>query len=127
MKVMKQMFVTIAATVVLAAAASASTLNTPILPDFGATNVLECDAVNIGTRTIGSVVLDLVGTDGTIWGTSTCTNLAPDAECGVFTPPNANISARCRITVTGGSKANVRADLLVHDTTTFISAVGAAY
>lgn len=127
MKAISRTLMAIVAIAALAGAATAATLNTPILPDFGSSNVLECDAVNIGSRPIGTVVLDLVGTDGTVWGTSTCTSLAPDAECEVLTPPNQNISARCRVTVTGGSKSNVRADLLVHDTSTLISAVAEAY
>lgn len=100
------------ATVALAAVASAAELDTPILDDFGPDYQLHCNAVNVGTKAITSVVVDLVGTDGTIHATNTCSNLAANAACDAATPSGANISARCRVTIKGGAKSKVRAVLV---------------
>ncbi len=111
MKALTSIISLFVATMALAAVASAAELDTAVLDDFGPNWQLNCHAVNVGTKTITSVVVDLVGTDGSIKATNTCSNLAADGDCGAATANGANISARCRVTITGGSKSKVRAVL----------------
>lgn len=116
MKALSRILTAVLATAALATVARADgTLNTPVLPGFGATTQLDCQAVNVGSTAITTVVADLVGTDGHVWATKTCTGLNHDAVCDA-NETGLNIEARCRVTVTGGDPLNVRATLHVLDT-----------
>ena len=90
-------------TLAMSGAAHAGTLTTgPLLPDFGTSSQVRCEAVNVGTTPV-TITIDIINTNnGLVGQTNTCTNVAPDHGCG--TALLSSFGGFCRITTTGSTK-----------------------
>lgn len=96
-------FVVAVCTLAMSGAAHAGTLTTaPLLPDFGASSQVRCEAVNVGTTPV-TITIDIINTNnGVVGETNTCINVAQNRGCG--TALLSPFGGFCRITTTGSTK-----------------------
>jgi hypothetical protein len=113
------------ATIVMvwATGAVAGTLNTGEL-FAGPGEFLTCHADNVGAKAMKSVTVEQFDWTGALRASQTCTPLSAGANC-VATGLFADSYGRCRVTIAGGAKKNVRAVLLKCTGTTCLGALPA--
>lgn len=85
-----------------ATSARAGTIATSTLYRGTSQASIFCVATNVGTSDASGVVSELVGTDGAILATSSCSTLAPGAVCQASTAPG---PAMCRIRFNGSARS----------------------
>ncbi len=78
-----------------------------------ATEANTCNAVNVGAKTITTILVEVVDAQaGTVLASATCNGLLPSQSCGAGLPLGAHF-AFCRFTPSSGAK--IRANQLVVD------------
>jgi hypothetical protein len=93
--------------VALASPAQAGTIATPSMFSGSLTEAVNCEAVNVGEKTIHSVTVRIVPAFAPLTGAeATCTDLAPGAVCVTsIAPPPAFFAGHCKVEFTGGKRS----------------------
>jgi hypothetical protein len=113
MAILGRILATVLALAAFATAASAATLDSTLLFAGSSENHI-CTVTNVGDKQIGSVQIDFIDLYGNLYFSNPCGAVPPNGTCYVNDSDGVGW-ARCRVTIKGGSKTDVRAGLMLNN------------